>query len=170
MEINIMNRAKIVNRYTVEVIDMEREAQLAKHKLTQSLLQLSPKEREDNDIIARLNDSYKRELLHLATYLPFEESEPPALDATDSAVPYYEESAGVIHQRWEVVQNAPHLIAERIKSLQADLAATDYKVTKAYEYSLLGKPSPYDLAELHAARQKLRDKINELRTKAGNSV
>lgn len=49
-----------------------------------------------------------------------------------------------------------------IEMLKKQIAATDYKVTKCYEYSLCGLELPYDIKALHAERQALRDKINEL--------
>lgn len=49
-----------------------------------------------------------------------------------------------------------------IDMLKKQIATTDYKVTKCYEYSLCGLALPYDIEALHAERQALRDKINEL--------
>lgn len=39
----------------------------------------------------------------------------------------------------------------------------DWKIAKYEEYKLVGEEAPYDINELHAARQVVRDKINELR-------
>ena len=50
----------------------------------------------------------------------------------------------------------------RIEELKAELAGTDYKIIKCSECSLAGVELPYDIAELHAQRQALRDEINEL--------
>ena len=52
--------------------------------------------------------------------------------------------------------------AEKIAELKAQLAATDYKVIKCSECQLLGQEMPYDVAELHAERQAIRDEINRL--------
>lgn len=49
-----------------------------------------------------------------------------------------------------------------ISALKEALAASDYKITKCYEASLLGQTLPYDVASLHTERQALRDKINEM--------
>lgn len=38
----------------------------------------------------------------------------------------------------------------------------DYRITKCYEASLIGLDMPYNVADLHAARQAVRDKINQL--------
>ena len=50
----------------------------------------------------------------------------------------------------------------RIAELKLALNSTDYKIIKCSECSLAGEELPYDIAELHAARQALRDEINEL--------
>lgn len=55
-----------------------------------------------------------------------------------------------------------YLITGKISELTQELSTTDYKVIKAYEASLVGEPVPYDFTEVHAKRQALRDKINEL--------
>lgn len=52
--------------------------------------------------------------------------------------------------------------AEQITALKASLAATDYKIIKCSECSLLGEPLPYDIASLHDERQAIRDQINAL--------
>ena len=53
-------------------------------------------------------------------------------------------------------------ISEQIASIKNQLSSTDYKIIKCSEAQLLGKELPYDIAPLHAERQALRDKINEL--------
>lgn len=50
----------------------------------------------------------------------------------------------------------------RIAELKTELDSTDYKIIKCSECSLAGEELPYDIAELHAQRQALRDEINEL--------
>ena len=52
-----------------------------------------------------------------------------------------------------------------ISSLKERLAATDYKVIKCAEYSLAKLDPPYNIEELHAERQELRDEINALEIK-----
>ena len=49
-----------------------------------------------------------------------------------------------------------------IAKLKAELESTDYKIIKCYEAQLVGEELPYDVVALHAERQSLRDKINEL--------
>ena len=49
--------------------------------------------------------------------------------------------------------------------LKAELSATDYRIIKCSEASLLGEELPYNASELHATRQALRDRINQLESK-----
>lgn len=60
------------------------------------------------------------------------------------------------------IPNRAKTSAERIAELKAQLSATDYKVIKCSECQLLGAEMPYDVAELHAERQAIRNQINEL--------
>ena len=48
-------------------------------------------------------------------------------------------------------------VEAQIAELKAQLEATDYKVIKCSEAQLVGMDMPYDVAELHAERQALRD-------------
>ena len=52
----------------------------------------------------------------------------------------------------------------QINVLKVQIAASDYKVIKTYEYSLLGEQAEYDMETVHAERQNLRDQINALET------
>lgn len=49
-----------------------------------------------------------------------------------------------------------------IKVFQDKLASSDYKVIKCYEYSLAGLDLPYDINELHAEREAIREEIRRL--------
>lgn len=58
-------------------------------------------------------------------------------------------------------------IQQEIYNLEAVLSSNaseigDYKIIKCYEASLKGEPYPYNIDGLMAARQNIRDKINEL--------
>ena len=58
-------------------------------------------------------------------------------------------------------------IESEIRTLQSKLDAPtsdigDWKIIKIYEARLSGESDPYDYKELKAARQAVRDKINEL--------
>lgn len=50
----------------------------------------------------------------------------------------------------------------KIAELKAELASTDYQIIKCSEAQMAGEEMPYDIVALHAERQALRDKINEL--------
>lgn len=53
-------------------------------------------------------------------------------------------------------------VKKEIQELKDALSAGDYQITKCYEASLLGQGLPYNVTELHAHRQEVRNKINEL--------
>ena len=55
-------------------------------------------------------------------------------------------------------------INNQISELKAKLDASDYKVIKCFECSMVGEEMPYDVQEIHAERQTIRDRINELET------
>ena len=55
-------------------------------------------------------------------------------------------------------------LTAQIDDLKARIAASDYKVIKTYEYTLLGEQTEYDMEAVHAERQALRDQINTLET------
>ncbi len=61
-------------------------------------------------------------------------------------------------------------ICSQISNLKAKISDTDYKVIKAYEYSLVGILTEYDMEALHQERQILRDKINELETQLSELI
>jgi hypothetical protein len=50
----------------------------------------------------------------------------------------------------------------RIWELKDQLAQGDYKIIKCAEAQLTNEPMPYDVAELVAERNAMRDEINEL--------
>lgn len=52
-----------------------------------------------------------------------------------------------------------------IKALKASIEASDYKIIKCYEASLIGEELPYNIEELHKERQIIRNRINELEGK-----
>lgn len=67
----------------------------------------------------------------------------------------YDEATGTFYNPSLAIQN-------EIGEANAQLTASDYKVIKCYEYSLVGLEMPYDIEELHAERESLRAKIKEL--------
>ncbi len=96
-------------------------------------------------------------------FKPYDDSaEQPAVGEFQSAEATYNENAKLITLKWKVVKNSPEKIAAEIARLQSELAATDYKVIKSYEYTLTKQKQPYDITGLHAERQAIRDRITEL--------
>lgn len=69
-----------------------------------------------------------------------------------------------ITQAWVIknIADSPERREQKIMQLKSALSETDYKIIKCYEYQLAGLELPYDIATLHAQRQEIRDKINEL--------
>ena len=65
------------------------------------------------------------------------------------------------------VEDIPESPEEQIAKLKAQLESTDYKIIKCSEAQLMGEELPYDIAALHAERQTLRDRINELESGGG---
>ena len=59
---------------------------------------------------------------------------------------------------------------ERIVRLKQALADSDYKVIKCVEAQMAGVELPYNITELHAERQELRDMINELEFTVDNGT
>ena len=55
-------------------------------------------------------------------------------------------------------------LTAQIDGLKAQIAASDYKVIKTYEYALLGEQTGYDMEAVHVERQAIRDQINSLET------
>lgn len=53
-------------------------------------------------------------------------------------------------------------IKKEIKRLKTELSDTDYMIIKSYESTISGQPVEYDMEKIHADRQSVRDRINEL--------
>ena len=70
----------------------------------------------------------------------------------------------------EEIAEAQENYAAQIEELKAELAATDYKIIKCSEAQMAGDEAPYDIAAVHAERQAIRDKINELEVKANGGT
>lgn len=72
-------------------------------------------------------------------------------------------------KKTELTEEERGAIESQIRTLQSRLDAPtsdvgDWKVIKIYEARLQNKPDPYDYGELSAARQEIRDRINQLQT------
>ena len=87
---------------------------------------------------------------------------------TMDGIPRYRWDGSMVIRRTDEEINADREIynkpsvEEQIASLKNQLSSTDYKIIKCSEAQLLGEELPYDISSLHAERQALRDKINEL--------
>ena len=83
---------------------------------------------------------------------------------------YFEEKEK-ISLYYEIIDNDPERIKEEIARLGEQIAASDYKVVKSYEYALIGQKVPYDAVALHSERQALRDRIGVLQDRlSGNTI
>lgn len=115
----------------------------------------------------------------LVTRVVSEEEQIASLDPIWKPVQEVDESIMASATGYEVVVPTPYdagdhiaFSYERVKDTQrirreieankASLAASDYKVIKCYEASLLGLPLPYDLEAFHSEREAQRAKINRL--------
>ena len=54
------------------------------------------------------------------------------------------------------------LIEKEIDRLKKELTDTDYIVIKSYEATMTGLPIEYNMTDIHASRQAIRDEINHL--------
>ena len=52
------------------------------------------------------------------------------------------------------------VLRSQLESNTSDVG--DWKIIKALEYKLIGKTIPYDIDQLNAERQIIRDRINEI--------
>ena len=91
------------------------------------------------------------------------ETEIPLIDNTIEYLHTYIsiEEDGTFKKMYIIFKNKEK-INNKIILLKQQLADTDYKVIKNMEAQLVNEELPYDSVTLHAERQALRDKINEL--------
>lgn len=99
--------------------------------------------------------------LRNAGYLDFVVNEPPKCKAGYIAKGKVSIIDGKVVQSWETEIDT-ETIEVQIDELKQQLSESDYKITKCYEYSLVGEVLPYDIEALHAERQSIRDEINRL--------
>lgn len=91
---------------------------------------------------------------------PIDESAMQCADGyTVRITPY--DAGDRIAYRYETVFDTQK-VRRDIQALKDKLSGSDYKVIKCYEASLTGGEMPYDVAAIHAERQTIRDRINEL--------
>lgn len=95
-------------------------------------------------------------------FLPFVKLTEPRPEAPPNIIPHnytkaYKEESGKVVEYWK-----PYPNYAEIERLEKKLDSTDYRVIKCYEAALVGDEFPYDVNELHAERQEIRDEINRL--------
>lgn len=92
-------------------------------------------------------------------------SEVEVFSSEDSFEANYEMAQKKSYNGDIAVEDIPESPEEQIASLKVQLESTDYKIIKCSEAQLVGDDLPYDIVDLHAERQELRDRINELEEK-----
>lgn len=84
-------------------------------------------------------------------------------EVTEHDLPSQDVLGRVTGRKFNTAEEAKAFIEQNdVEVLKSELAETDYKIIKAYEYSLVGLSLPYNIEQLHAERQAIRDKINQL--------
>lgn len=113
--------------------------------------------------IRKINDNSEIEKLKSSGWIEVIKTEPPQInnDYTNIIESIYENENGDLILKYNVSYNKTK-IQEYINSFKQQLSDTDYKVIKNMEAQLANEELPYDSGTLHAERQALRDKINEL--------
>lgn len=152
-------RARIINRGSVEVIDIEYEIAMATYRYQQARAAARA-----SDAVAEIEESLQNDLKALESFLIFRQTDPPEANETDTPLPFYNEQDGAVVQFWETETNDPVKVSAKIETLKAELTASDYKVIKAYEYSMAGISGEFDARATYLQRQSIRDQINALNT------
>lgn len=122
----------------------------------------------NKNIYAKLNDELDAEFAEFSSdveaaeqgFFPYEEQEKPVTPGNTIPHNYrrvYAKKKGKIIMSWEAYPNY-----EAIERLKKRLTATDYKVIKCYEASLVNADMPYDVTAIHQERQEIRNEINRL--------
>ncbi len=119
----------------------------------------------EDGIIREIDISIESQIMEAANQglKPIEEIDPEQMDAPigKMVIPHPVDYGDYIGFEYETVVDT-QMYRNEIKKAKAELDSTDYQVIKCYEASLVGESLPYDVQELHANRQALRDRINEL--------
>lgn len=177
-----MNKAKIVSRYSVQVINYDAEvskietvykSDIAKYGVSDEVINPILKKKEEKRTLDELllivkrkeiEDQRTERLDDLATFKEFVPSVfMGELGEYDTPKPYYIEEGESVIQKWEVISNDPAKIASKISSLKSELEGSDYKVMKCYEATIAkSEEMPYDTNELIESRQANRGEINRL--------
>lgn len=177
-----MNKAKIISRYTVQVINYDAElskietiykSDIAKYGVADEVINPILKKKEEKRTLEELmlivkrkeiEDQRTEQLDMLSTFKEFVPSNfNGELGEYDSPKPYYIEESESVLQKWEVISNDPVKIASKISALKSELDESDYKVMKCYEAAIAKSDEmPYNPDELIESRQAKRDEINRL--------
>lgn len=177
-----MNKAKIISRYTVQVINYDAElskietiykSDIAKYGVADEVINPILKKKEEKRTLEELmlivkrkeiEDQRTEQLDMLSTFKEFVPSNfNGELGEYDSPKPYYIEESESVLQKWEVISNDPAKIASKISALKSELDESDYKVMKCYEAAIAKSDEmPYNPDELIESRQAKRDEINRL--------
>lgn len=171
-------KVRILSKYSIDAIDYEVEKKRAESKLRdrieslgtswEELRRINSKKKKTDDELKLLNTimavekEYADTIAQLDNYKDLITSDIPDFTDLDQAVPYYEEKDGKVCMLWEIRENDPMRISEKINSLKNELSNSDYKIAKCYEASLLKRELPYDVETLYTERQAKRDEINRL--------
>lgn len=177
-----MNKARIISRYTVQVINYDAElskietiykSEIAKNGVADEVINPILKKKEEKRTFEELllivkrkeiEDQRTEQLELLSTFKEFVPSVfNGELGEYDSPKPYYIEEGDSVLQKWEIISNDPAKIASKISLLKSELDESDYKVMKCYEATIANSDEmPYDTNELVESRQAKRDEINRL--------
>lgn len=101
---------------------------------------------------------------HIKGFYEFVPAENVELEELDSISYSYELKNKKVYQLASVKKNSQYKISIKIKSLQSELEASDYKVIKCMEYQLANVEAPYDIVLLNNERQQKRNEISKLKT------
>lgn len=103
----------------------------------------------------------KLEELTVLGFVEFVQSDIPNTVAGQKVELTYIESDGKVFQVWTIATDESYY-SKQIANLKDSLTATDYKVMKCYEATMVNEVLPYDIELLHSERQAIRVEINNL--------
>lgn len=101
-------------------------------------------------------------------FLEFISETPPPISPGQIVTNSFDIIKEQIVQKWNIKVNTKN-IYNQVENLKHKLEDSDYQIIKCYEASLVGEKLPYDIKELHAVRQQIRDEINILQKKINNA-
>lgn len=134
--------------------------ELAKYiKETQQFIFINEEIEENEE-----NEELKKRIEKLRSEFPYEvvRTEPPELEEGQDVEEFFLLEDDKVVQHYKVVSDIAYY-QRKIDDNLVLLDKTDYKITKCYEYFLVGKQLPYDINALHEERQMYRDEINRLK-------